>query len=91
MEAGRWVCASKCSARQLREYWSGAVDACCHPTCRDGNLACETHKEGPKLARKLMRQNRWGGVLFAVTSSGHIVHAVEFCGAETIPIRRHGK
>ena len=83
---GRWVPASQCTSRQLEDYWDNTASFISHRTCKDG-LMCQTHKEADKEARKLARQNRFGGILLACTPDGYVLHAQEFTGCESIPIR----
>ena len=87
----RWVAADDVTAGQLHDYWtcqetSGYV-ATKSPPHDLASTSCPTHKEGTKGYRKLIRQGRLCGWLFAVTSRGVIVHAKEFVGAESIPQR----
>jgi hypothetical protein len=88
---GRWTEACFVTPTQLQEYWqkqeaTGFVAAKSAP----GDLAsskCATHKESTQAYKKLVRAGRLGGWLLAVTSSGKIIHAKEFTGAESVSLR----
>ena len=82
--SGRWVGAECATAGQLYDYWSSWERGCYLPKASSpadlGSTQCKTHKEGMKGFRKLVKQGRMCGWLFAVTSTGLIVHAKEFIG-----------
>ena len=87
----RWIAADLATPGQLHEYWESqeragyiAMKSAPHDLA---STSCTTHKEGTRGYQKLVRQGRMCGWLIATTSSGIIVHAKEFAGAESVPQR----
>ena len=87
----RWCPADWVTPQQLDEYWA-TQEAAGFLAAKTASsdltaTACKTHKENNRAYANLIRQGRLNGWLIATTSSGLIVHAKPFVGAESVSQR----